>query len=261
MNSTRLQNAGFLQDSGRFREALAEYESMARETRDPSERVMLELNAIGCLLFLGEVDPARIRLSEIAPRIQAEHQLSFDLSNLDLLIARGEFPTALKKTEQMARQCAELVEQPSFRFLAEALKRRRATIWYYLGRWQEAADGLSESLSFDLPVYERAETLLNLGFCQCALKKYKGAKENLLESIRLGLDQSSKAVAYHTLGVVYFDLEAFAYAKESFEKCLETADPSYIKRWRAYEWLRDTCRRLGLMSEAERYAGLARQTR
>lgn len=261
MNSTRLENAGLLKDAGRFHDALVEYDSLARETKDPLEGVILELNAVGCLLSLGELDGARSRLRALAPSVQAENEFAFDLTKLDLLFAEGEFPSALKKADEMFTRYAGRMGQPAFHFLAEGLKRRRATILYYLGRWQEAADGLSESLSFDLPLGERAEALLNLGFCQCALKKYKEAKENLLESIRLGLDQSSKHVAYHTLGVVYFNLEAFAYAKESFEKCLETADPSYIKRWRAYEWLRDTCRRLGLMSEAERYAGLARQTR
>jgi hypothetical protein len=82
------------------------------------------------------------------------------------------------------------------------------------------------------------------------------AREKLIEALNLGLPRDLEYRAHDTLGIVYYMLGAYARAKQEFELCAQDADDAHIKgTWR---WLASTCRKLGLDSEADRYAKLAK---
>jgi tetratricopeptide (TPR) repeat protein len=104
----------------------------------------------------------------------------------------------------------------------------------------------------------RGEISFYLGSCYTNNAEWSKAEMELSKSLKTGLRPNLEFRAHYRLGKAYHKLEDHAQAKLELEKCAETADASYIKEARLWEWLESTWRHLGLNSEAEHYAQLAR---
>lgn len=104
----------------------------------------------------------------------------------------------------------------------------------------------------------RGEISLYLGSCYTNNAEWSKAETELSKSLKIGLRPDLEFRSHFRLGKAYHKLEDYAQAKRELEKAAQTADASYIKEARLWEWLESTCRHLGLNSEAEHYAQLAR---
>jgi tetratricopeptide (TPR) repeat protein len=140
----------------------------------------------------------------------------------------------------------------------EDIQQRRAFLSVTLGGFQDAIPLLGEILSFDLGRELRSEALASLGLCHSELKNYNLARDYFLEAITLGLTREWLGRAHFHLGVAYFYTDMLPEAKREFLQCEKLAMAHQLPVVDIYAWLSIIFKRLGEISESERYAKMAK---
>ncbi len=261
MDSRWFEKEVALQNACRVQEALKEYHTLAQATVDLTERAMVILNEVNCLSDLGQATDARARLNDARALLPetSEFRANAEVSEACLDRAEGKFKRALKKLESVLREHANLLQTPNHRFLYEDIQIGRGMLLVELGRSPEARAILEEALTFDLDAEDRGSVLCYLGRCYLDLGELSIARERYEEALKNGgAPTHVETRARYELGRIYYHNEAYARAKEQFELREPTADASYPSKQELWQWLAKTCERLGLKSDAERYANLAR---
>src|SRR5712664_3240202 len=269
MDDKRLLRASNLRDEGRFKEAITEFTRLAEDTPDPIDKAGILLNAATTLRALGECDLARSKLDavrELVPpsqgacsNIESDSRsvfltISVEIEEADICRVEGNKKEALAKLDDLMSRCCHKLQEPDFRGSYENIQTLRGFLLVDLGRWNEALPILEEAQSFEEP---KALIDFYLGYCYVAAHEHAKGRDRLLNALRSGLPHQLEFRAHCALGKAYHKLEYYAQAKLEFEKCIETADTSYIWEHEIWRWLEITCRHLGLKDEAEKYAGLA----
>ena len=270
MDEQRFLYACELQNKGKLREAIDEFLKLARDTDDQIDRAGILLNAATTLRALGEYDRARSELAEartIAPSLESFHSaslrderipqihLSLDLEEAEIFRYAGDNQQALSRFDHVMVKYQQWWKQPDYRDSYEMTQTRRAFFLADIGRWQLALPILEEAQSFK----EHKEGIaFYLGHCYVCAQEYAKAKPKLTEALKSGLPRHLEYRAHNALGIAYFALGGYAQAKSEFEKTATTADPEYLRDGQVWKRLEVSCRELGLDSEADSYARLAK---
>ncbi len=265
----RLLRAGDLREAGRLREALQEYRGLAETITDTLDRGGVLLNEIACLREAGKIGLAKERLRELKELVSETRGAAADTEDgrrvflavtikfeeAESLLVEGKEKEGLSKLDELLIQYSKHLRVADNRPLYESVQTRRGFLLANLRRCAEAKPILEEACSFE---NHRGSIHYYLGHCYCALGEMQPAKDKLIEALNLGMPEDLEYRAHCTLGMVYYKLEAYARAKEEFEICAQNADEAYIREADLWKWLAGACRWLGLTSDAERYAKLAK---
>jgi tetratricopeptide (TPR) repeat protein len=261
-----------LRDEGKLQEAAEGFEKLADDTADPLDRAGILLNAASTNRALRSYDLAKQQLKEARVSIPPTSTLPFiedsQARPLSLLLGieteeayicwvEGKREEALAKLNRLVERHGEALRDPVFREGYHYMQLLRAYLLTDLGNWREALPILVDAESYDGP---QAAELVNyyLGHCYACTCEHVKAKPRLIEALKLGLPPHLEHSAHYDLGIVYFHLEHYARAKIEFEIAAKFKDSPYIENGKIWRWLEATCRHLGSIDEAERYAKLER---
>jgi tetratricopeptide (TPR) repeat protein len=266
----RFEKAAALQKAGNASEALKEFQNLAEIVSDPLDRVGMLLNVVSALTHSGDGDGAKRQLVLVEGLISGlgqpspEEERGREIKALemgakfeDVVICEssGDFEGALKKVDIFLSRYARQLRDPYHVNIYRMAQTRRGFLLADLGRWKEALPIFQEADSFT----ESRELLtFYLGHCYYCAAEYDLAVEKLSEAFQLRLPQYLEPQAHHELGMAAYRLGDYARAKYELERFAKTADAAYIARMNLWTWLQNACLRLGLKSEAQHYAMLAR---
>ena len=235
---------------------------------DPLDKAGALLYAANTLQISGQREAATTKLSAVRTLMEdypksenderfAALQLFLDFEDANLFWLRGENPEgALRRFEEVLRKYTLPSKDPRAHDFYQAIQTRRAFVLADLGRWKEALPILEGITS---PLEYREGISFYLGHCYLSALDYHRAEQKLTEALKLGgLPHSLEYRAHCELGQTHYELQDYAQARRELEKCVETADKSYLRDGIVWKYLEATCRRLGLKNEAEHYASLAR---
>jgi tetratricopeptide (TPR) repeat protein len=173
---------------------------------------------------------------------------------------QGNHAEALEKLSATLSTHSERFKRPELRFMYEDIQQRRAFLLVTLSRFKEAIALLTESLSFQLDDASRSDVLASLGFCQLELQRYELARDYFLHVLSLGPTDEWKGKIHFYLGIAYFHTDMLQAAQREFLLCEHFAAPIHnFSIVDTYRWLSVICRRLGQMSDAERYARMGKR--
>ena len=270
MDEQRFLNACGMRDRGNLKQALAEFSNLSENTEDPIDKAGVVLNLATTLKALGEYDRAGRQLDRARALIGSVENSSFatqrdsrlaqvhaalDFEEADLCRHQGQNDEALSKFNAFLNRHRQTLSSPDFQGLYEVTQARRAFLLADLGRCREALPILEEAQSFE-ELKERIA--FYLGHCYVCAHKYEKAKPLLAEALKLGLPRNLEYRAHYSLGIAYLALGGYAQAKAEFEKTAEIADTAYLQDGQVWRGLEISCRKLGLIDEAERYAQMAK---
>jgi tetratricopeptide (TPR) repeat protein len=275
MVNQKLEHAYQLMQEGNYEEAVEQFSKVAEVTEDSIDRASILLNLAATLTELARFDEARTQIkrgqSLLLAATRASTDGSDDLKIKDLEVcfefqeayicrAEGKYDEALSSLDALLAKYEKVLRLPEMRTNYELIQCRRALLLGDLGRCNEAIPMLEKTKTFKEDVIDglRGEISFYLGSCYTNNAEWSKAETELSKSLRIGLRPNLEFRAHYRLGKAYHKLEDYAQAKLELEKCAQTADASYIKEARLWEWLESTCRHLGLKPEAEHYAQLAR---
>jgi tetratricopeptide (TPR) repeat protein len=266
MDEQRLIRACEFRDQGRFEEASEELNHLAADTTDPVDKAGVLLNSVATYIAWGKLELAKRQLDSVqklvfALKDQDDQRVRDLIINLgiaaaDINAAEGDYEGASVKLGTLLEQHRPELQQPEFQGSYELIQTRRAFLLADIGRWREALPILQMADSFE--TQSRALISFYLGHSYVEASESLKGKEKLLEALGIGLPHYLAYRARHALGRAYHNLEAFEQAKIEFEKCVQTADPEYIRRGKLWNWLWSCCTQLGLQKEAAHYANLTR---
>jgi tetratricopeptide (TPR) repeat protein len=270
-----LEHAFQLLQSGNYEEAVEQFSKAAAITEDSINRAGILLNLASTLTELARFDEAQAQIEEgrtllLAARRPSPNgsddlkikdlEICFELQEAEISRAEGKYDEALSKLNALLSKHDKVLRKSEMRANYELIQSRRALLLGDLDRCNEAIPILEETKTFkeDVVAGLRGEISFYLGSCYSNKAEWSKAETELSRSLHLGLRPDLEFRAHCRLGKAYHKLEDYAQAKLELEKAAETADASYIKEARLWEWLESTCRHLGLTSEAEHYAQRAR---
>jgi tetratricopeptide (TPR) repeat protein len=266
MDNLRFEAACKLRDQGQLDEAVQEFINIAQETSDPTDKAGVLLNAATIFKSVGKFDLALETMSQVKAIVSnlglSEQQSSEDdrkvwlqmavgFEEAEILQMQGKRDEALAKFERLESQFSTYLHTATHRNDYEMIRSRRGFLLADLGRWKEALPILEE---IDSSPEQKGLISFYLGSAYAASGQDSRSSEKLAQAIRLHLPPHLEFRAHCTLGKAYHKLERYAQAKVELEKCVETADPEYIRQAEIWTWLEATCRHLGLKDEAARYA-------
>jgi tetratricopeptide (TPR) repeat protein len=257
-----------LREQGKLSEAYDEFVQIAESMADPLDKAGALLYAANTLEMSGQCEAATAKLSAVRilmedyPKSERDErfaalQLFLDFEDANLFWLRGEnLKAALGRFDAVLRTCTLPSRDPRARDFYDAIQTRRAFVLADLGRWKEALPILEGITS---PLEYKEGISFYLGHCYLSALDYHRAEQKLTEALKLGgLSRSLEYRAHCELGQTYYELQDYAQARRELEKCVETADKSYLSDGMIWKYLEATCRRLGLKNEADNYAKLAR---
>jgi tetratricopeptide (TPR) repeat protein len=255
VDEARLERANALSVAGRTEEALEEYRGLLESCSDASERVVVILNEVDCLIELDRFEEAHQRLKVAYASVSPadEMLMHVEFAEGSVWMGEGKNKEALERLNRLLRDHPKLLKTPNHHFLCEEIQQRRGFLLANLRRCAEAKPILEECADYES---NKGMVAFYLGYCYCALDDFVLAKQKLLEALAMGLPSHLEFRAHHALGIAYHELEAYARAKKELELCLCSADESY--RQGTFKWLASACAELGLNEEAERYKKLAK---
>jgi tetratricopeptide (TPR) repeat protein len=279
MNPTEVQRfkeAYSRYTSGNYLQALQGFRELANESADRWDIAELHCHEVVCLVEMNaEISAARQRLEDLkkeaallieSPSDGYEHDwktaLPVMVQYAEIRVVMGEEKTdeALRLLDGLESRYPKQLSVPEFRLLSQELGLLRGILLSDLGRWEEAQAPLESARAFiestDIPkIWTRVRNYY-LGRCYYELKKYKPAKQQLLEALSHNLSRSWENQAHYTLGLVEYHLSNMKAAKLQFELCARTADEEYTDFANLWAWLETTSKALGQFDEAERYHSL-----
>jgi len=276
MVNQRLEQAYQLMQEGNYVEAVEQFFKVAAITDDFVDRAGILLNLATTLTELARFEEARTQIKAGEALLLAARRPSpdesddleiealkirFDFQEAYICRAEGKYEESLSKLDALLSNYDRVLRLPVMRSIYELIRCRRAFQLCDLGHWSKAMPILEEAKTFKEEVIVdllRGEISFYLGSCYFANDEFENAAAELSKSLRIGLPPNLEFRAHLTLGMADHKLENYAEAKLELEKAGQTADATYIKEARLWEWLESTCRHLGLTSEAECYAQLAK---
>jgi tetratricopeptide (TPR) repeat protein len=186
--------------------------------------------------------------------------LTFEFNQGLLYQQEGRFGDALEKFNSLLANHAEKFDQPDLRFMYEDVQQRRAFLLVTLGRFEDAVPVFKEILSFELDKSVRSDALARVGLCYLELQRWELSKGYFLQALAIGLTSEEEKQFHFYLGIAYFHTDSLLDAKREFLLCEKHAGEYEVPILDVYAWLSSTCKRLGELEEAERYARLAHLT-
>jgi tetratricopeptide (TPR) repeat protein len=257
MNHPIIQQAVELNDPDLAKEALQEIEALLRASSDPEDRLYLLFSRASCHEILGDFEGARVHLTlALRERPDESSQTTFDF--MQALFCQREEKNA-EALERFTTVLTVHLEELKRAELYEDVQTRRAFLSVTLNKFQDAIPLLKETLSFDLSKQLRSEVLAWLGLCYLELKEYEPSRDSFLESFELGLVKDWKWQGHFYLGIAYYHTDMLLEAKREFQQCEELAGMHPLPIIDVYGWLSNTCKRIGDVSEAARYATLGKR--
>lgn len=257
MDWERMQTAISLKDSGRFDDALAEYCELSKLASTADENVAALTGKLNCLLHLGRVEEARKCLTNIKEFLPGttdpEFHVNVKFVESCTLESEGLIQEALNLLNEMITDDSDLLNLAENRDLYEEVQVRRAILLLGLDQLRKAKPLFEEALSFETDL---REVHYGLGVCYFDMKDNRKAQEHFLTALKSELQRTLEGRARYYLGIIYCKDGRYAKAKLEFELAETMALESSLSKKHIYDWLVETCRALGLHSEAKRYAQL-----
>ncbi len=260
MSESVIKRAVELNDPILAKDALREIDIRLRSSSDQNERAYLLFSKASCYGILGDFEQARRQLSSaLRDNPSTYAQTTFDFMQGLLSQQEGKYAEALGKFNATLTVHFELFKRPELREIYEDIQQRRAFLMVTLSKFREAIPILTETLSFSLDEQLRSDTIASLGMCCLELKEYSAARDHLLQAIAIGLTKKWEGASHFYLGIAYFHSDMLQEAKREFQKCEELAALHPLPIADVYSWLSASARRLGELSESQRYAMLAKR--
>jgi tetratricopeptide (TPR) repeat protein len=263
VETKRFEEACSKYEAGSRLEALQELHELIAMVPDVEERATLLQVEILWLIDLAEISQARARLTQLRrlvgnlgnsppdtdsddPRVSLFVRTEFTEAKLLLFEDKGAEGNRILDN-LVSSYPKQLSQYPDLLGYIQLVR------GYYLAdhaKWAEAVSALEEAI---VPDDQKSLFSYYLGHCHNLLGHYDLARQELEESLRLGLTAKWECRAHYMLGASYYRLSDLQAAKREFQLCVETADPEYLGTTQIWEWLEETCRRLGLSAEAQKY--------
>lgn len=262
MDAERFARATRLRDSGRLHDAIRELDAMFSAAENPTDRALLLLNKIPCLIRLGQVQDGRLELEAAIRENPTDPFLRPQFKFVEALLDGSENRESecIAKLDKLLADFRDDLTTPALRYLYEDIQLRRAFYMVKRARYREAEPLLEEALSFDLSEEDGRILLCNVAFCRQKLGNYESARQFYTRAVESGVPPAWQGTVQYNLGVVYYRLGCFAQAKEQFKACEQRAAAYKYPLDNIYQWLSSTCKQLGEPTEAQEYARLAKPT-
>jgi lipoprotein NlpI len=259
VNQPTIQRAVELDDPELAKEALQEIEVLLRSSSDQEERLYLLFSRANCYEILGNSEEARLHLAlALQERPDESSQTTFDFMEALFCQREEKYAEALGRFTHVLTVHSEELKRIETRFLYEDVQTRRAFLSVTLSEFRDAVPLLQETLSFDLSKELRSDVFASLGLCYVELKEYESSRDSFLQSFELGLTRDWTGKGHFYLGIAYYHTNMLREAKREFQECEELATVHPLPTVDVYGWLSSTCKGLGEMTEAARYAGLSK---
>jgi tetratricopeptide (TPR) repeat protein len=257
-----------LRDQGKFREAYDAFLAAAKNTDNILEKAGILLNASTTLTAACEYDLSRQQLDAVRELLLIAKQGTLSPSDQDELLgllvgleleeaeissAEGRVSEALERMTKALKRHEPELRIPRRLEIYDDLQARRAYLLADVGSFEKALPILTELESRQC---QNPTFLFYLGHCRLVGKQLERARDTLVKAIGLGPSPQIVFQAHCSLGMAYYELQDYARAKSELELGAKTATPEYIKQLQIWKWLEYSCRGLGLIDEANRYAML-----
>jgi len=232
---------------------------------NPWHKAEIQTHEVIVLVDMDEIPAARLCVEELKKAVgvliaspsdgyeyDLEVSLPLEVRYLEIRVAHAEGKTseALRMLEELVSRYPKQLSIAVFREISQQLHVLHGFLLGDLEQWEQAETCLE---STSPPEKWRSAHSYYLGHCKFELKKYRTAKEKLLEAISLGLDSPLESQAHYILGITEYCLSDMKAAKNQFELCARTADKRYTDMAKLWAWLEATSRALGEFGEAENY--------
>jgi tetratricopeptide (TPR) repeat protein len=267
-----LEHASGLRDQGKFREAHEAFLEASKNTDNIVEKAGILLNDSTTLTSSGEFGASRQQLHSVRELISIAKEGTLSLSDqyevlallvfveieqAEILAAEGQPLQALgTMAAALKRYESELRVSPRLDIYDE-LQARRAYLLADMGSFEKALPILTELVDRQS---QNPTFLFYLGQCYLVGEQFENARDLFARAIKLGPSTEIEFQAHCSLGMAYYELEDYATAKFELEFGVKTATAGYIKQAQIWKWLEYSCRGLGLVDEANRYAMLSQST-
>lgn len=254
MDTERLNHASALSDSGRVQEALFEYEAMLNEPDLAADDRASLLHSISvCHYRLGDVANGVLAIEAAKAAVQDDAlRFYIDLQEGVLLWKRGRVDEALAIFERLLNNAAAGL-LPELRRSAQI---HRAQLLIQAGRGAEAIPALRELYDEGI---DKGNSAYFLGCCLLRKGELEIAERMFAEAVQNSPERSIRLQAHYLLGRTYLRLRQFTNAKEHLKLCEAEAAESGVSLASLFTALAEATKRLGELSESERYAQLAKK--
>lgn len=249
-------------------QALTALRSLRKEVQHPWAKIALLYHEALFLLELDGTSEARDRLEEFKKALGSQalpqDRDDGDIRNslpvmalyaeLRVLYKEGKKQAALQTVEELKFTYSKQLSSVGFEEISQDIAALHGMLLADAGRCNEATPLLetaSQHQSWESSI------LYYLGHCYHELRRYKPAKEKMLQALDAGIPPEWTCGAHQILGRTDYYLGEMQSAKRHFELFLKSADKSRVVATRTLEWLEKTCLALGQYDEAEKYHNLA----
>jgi len=262
----RFEEACSKYETGSRIEALQQLRELIAVVPDAEERAGLLHFEILWLIDLGEISEARAILTQLRSLIGTSGYSLRDTDKDDprlRLVVMTEFVDAklllfegkpIEGNRILDNLLSSYPKQLSL--TPDILGYFKLLRGYYLAdqtQWPEALSVLEEAIA---PEDQKSLLSYYLGHCHYEIGRHDLARQELQESLKLGLTANWECRAHYMLGLTYCALSDLRAAKKEFELCVQTADPEYLETTGIWAVLEETCRRIDLNGEAQKYRNL-----
>ena len=182
MNTSKVQHAHELCNSGNFQEALEHFKELAAQSADPLERAGYLIDQATCHSKAGHFTEARACVAEAKKLavVDTMARVQIDIFSATLLIEEGARERGLDALSQILKNYASWLEGGEGRELYQDIEMQRGFTLMHLSRCAEARSILEEVVSFNLGREERSRVHCHLGRCYVELSEYRLAKDQFL---------------------------------------------------------------------------------
>jgi tetratricopeptide (TPR) repeat protein len=216
MDTKRFEDALHALESGRFGEALSEFDSLANLASNAEEKGTMLLGQASSLMQAGLIIEARERLTRATAcwrNLYADH-IDLILSGLE---NRGMEPVT-KLTEFLSRR-QELNQSGDLNLWSDAAE-RLGHLLFKSGQYEDAIKpflGAAETAETEA---RRAELKLYAGMCYIQVGDFSAADQALLESLPASANDPLWASVQYQRGRLYFRSGAYVQARAVLEELL-----------------------------------------
>jgi tetratricopeptide (TPR) repeat protein len=243
---------------GREELALQELKTLHAEGLNDEERgwvVLYEVRFLGQLLRVSE---ARKRLAELSKLWGStpEHDVRMAVAEAVLYEMEGNPSQTLSRLNQIVKEYSGPWDRQDLREAYEEIQANRGRLLVNEGRWKEALPLLEETLRSEKE--KSGQFYYNLGYCYFMAKKWDESERWLREALGKDLHPAIASATHFYMGRLQSRKQAFSVAIVEFQAAEKFAIESGISRKAIYAEMAAAYKNLGQMTEANRYAELAR---
>jgi tetratricopeptide (TPR) repeat protein len=247
-----------LRKAGDFANALAEFESLERQSVHPQDIATLRFFQATCLTDMGRSEDALELMSRIdRSGLIFSNQVDYGYEQARIERALGRRRQALNTVEKTLRIVEEASDRRDLVLVSRNLHTLHGILLAECGRCDEAISILDA-----VPIQDEgwAEARLHAGDCRYKWKSYKDAIDSYMSLISASkkIHRFHREAALRNVGYAHYDLGEYATATEYLRQVENAYDDAPDMKAELFRILASCYSHLGMAQEAAKYGGFAR---